>query len=43
MAGVLERVFTPRMLRRLYEDELSNLEQVAKSVQADIETGAVAR
>ena len=43
IAGVLERLFAPRMLRRLYEDELSKLDDVAKSVQRDLNTGTVAR
>ena len=33
LAGVLERIAAPRMLRQIYRDELGRLNQVAASVK----------
>ena len=33
LAGVLERIALPRMLRQIYQDELARLDQVAASIK----------
>jgi hypothetical protein len=33
LAGVLERLAAPRMLRQIYRDELARLDQVAGSIK----------
>ncbi|MFL5671686.1 MAG: SRPBCC family protein [Chloroflexota bacterium] len=42
LAGLVERLFAPRMLRQIYLDELANLDDVARSVRVDTEMGTVA-
>jgi len=42
LAGLMERLFAPRMLRQIYRDELANLNDVAGSLRVP-ETGTVVR
>jgi len=42
LAGLVERIFAPRMLRQIYREELANLNNVAGSLRVP-ETGTVAR
>ena len=42
LAGLLERLVAPRMLRRIYRDELARLDQVAASINAGSTEGTVA-
>jgi hypothetical protein len=42
LAGLLERLAAPRMLRQVYRDELARLNQVATSANVDLTEGTVA-
>jgi Polyketide cyclase / dehydrase and lipid transport len=35
VGGVFERLFAPRVLRRIYEDELERLDRYARTTQSD--------
>jgi len=43
LAGLLERLAAPRMLRQIYRDELARLNRVAASINIESTEGTVAR